>query len=139
MTSFAGALQAPGNQAELTGFNAKRIEFEPDYDPHAEALVAELEFKEDDTAVGGCRSHILQHLLKRITLLMNTISLSISATDISMCLYCVHIVWDTAGTVTLLRHRLSHITCPVPASSSSTPRSHPVAMRVQWTCKSWEC
>lgn len=40
-----------GTYSELTGYNAKRHEFEPEYDQDAELLIAELEFKEDDTEV----------------------------------------------------------------------------------------
>ncbi|KAK9785179.1 hypothetical protein WJX73_004995 [Symbiochloris irregularis] len=38
-----------GNQVEITGYQARRNEFEPEYDNAAEAIVADLEFKEDDT------------------------------------------------------------------------------------------
>jgi len=38
------AAQARANQPELTGYHAKRAEFEPEYDADAETLVAELEF-----------------------------------------------------------------------------------------------
>lgn len=34
---------------ELSGFNAKRKEFDPEYDNEAEQLLAEMEFKETDT------------------------------------------------------------------------------------------
>lgn len=34
---------------ELSGFNAKRQEFDPEYDNEAEQLLAEMEFKETDT------------------------------------------------------------------------------------------
>lgn len=30
---------------DLTGFHAKRLEFEPEYDAEAEALLADLEFR----------------------------------------------------------------------------------------------
>lgn len=33
----------------LSGFNAKRQEFDPEYDNDAEQLLAEMEFKETDT------------------------------------------------------------------------------------------
>ena len=46
----AGAVaQVHGNQVEITGFQARRNEFEPEYDNAAESIVADLEFKEDDT------------------------------------------------------------------------------------------
>lgn len=34
---------------EITGFHAKRCEFDPEFDNDAEALVAQLEFREDDS------------------------------------------------------------------------------------------
>lgn len=37
-------MQAHANQPELTGYHVKRDEFEPEYDPDAEQLVAELDF-----------------------------------------------------------------------------------------------
>lgn len=33
---------------EVTGFHAKRCEFDPEYDQEAECIVAGLEFREDD-------------------------------------------------------------------------------------------
>ncbi|KAK9807904.1 hypothetical protein WJX72_012486 [[Myrmecia] bisecta] len=36
------------NQIEITGFHAKRCEFEPEYDNEAEMVVAELDFREED-------------------------------------------------------------------------------------------
>lgn len=39
------------NQSELTGYNVKRHEFDPEYDQDAELLIAELEFREEDTPV----------------------------------------------------------------------------------------
>ena len=38
-------------QSELTGYNVKRHEFDPEYDQDAECVIAELEFREDDTSV----------------------------------------------------------------------------------------
>ena len=35
----------------LAGFHIKRQEFEPEYDNEAEMIVADMEFKEDDTEV----------------------------------------------------------------------------------------
>lgn len=40
-----------GQHAELSGYHAKRHEFEPEYDQDAELMVAELEFRETDTQV----------------------------------------------------------------------------------------
>lgn len=40
------SLQA-GYVPDLTGFHAKRLEFEPEYDAEAEALLADLEFRCD--------------------------------------------------------------------------------------------
>ena len=36
----------------LAGFHIKRQEFEPEYDNEAEMIIADMEFKEDDTQVG---------------------------------------------------------------------------------------
>ena len=36
----------------LAGFHIKRQEFEPEYDNEAEMIVADMDFKEDDTEVG---------------------------------------------------------------------------------------
>lgn len=48
MCAFA---QVGPNQSELTGYNAKRHEFDPEFDPDAELIIAELEFREEDTPV----------------------------------------------------------------------------------------
>ncbi len=37
-----------GNSVEVTGFHAKRCEFDPEYDQEAECIVADLEFREDE-------------------------------------------------------------------------------------------
>jgi hypothetical protein len=46
--------QVGGNQVEISGFHAKRREFEPEYDNDAEMIVADLEFRDgeppEDTA-----------------------------------------------------------------------------------------
>ena len=39
-----------GNSAELTGFNAKRGEFDPEYDNEAELPLADMDFRKEDTA-----------------------------------------------------------------------------------------
>ena len=36
----------------LAGFHIKRQEFEPEYDNEAEMIVADMEFRDDDTEVG---------------------------------------------------------------------------------------
>ncbi|EIE22880.1 hypothetical protein COCSUDRAFT_1634, partial [Coccomyxa subellipsoidea C-169] len=41
--------QVGPNQSELTGYNAKRHEFDPEFDQDAELLIAELEFQEEDS------------------------------------------------------------------------------------------
>lgn len=43
----------------LAGFHIKRQEFEPEYDNEAEVIVADMEFKEDDTEVSHCMHHEL--------------------------------------------------------------------------------
>ena len=45
--------QAVGEVAALTGFHAKRREFEPEYDNEAEIIVADLVFNDDDTPVNA--------------------------------------------------------------------------------------
>lgn len=50
---------------EVTGFHAKRCEFDPEYDADAECVVADLEFREDepDSEVQVRWSqHSVQHL-----------------------------------------------------------------------------
>ena len=42
-------LRAEGNQAEITGYNVKRDDFEPDYDNDAEVALAELEIRNEDS------------------------------------------------------------------------------------------
>ena len=50
--SIVAHLQGGGGQhAELSGYHAKRHEFEPEYDQDAELMVSELEFRESDTQV----------------------------------------------------------------------------------------
>lgn len=45
-------LQGGGGQhAELSGYHAKRHEFEPEFDQDAELMVSDLEFRESDTQV----------------------------------------------------------------------------------------
>ena len=38
-----------GNSAEQTGFNAKRLEFDPDFDTDAELPLADMDFRAEDT------------------------------------------------------------------------------------------
>ena len=67
-----GICAQPGpNQSELTGYHVKRHEFDPEYDQDAECVVAELEFREDDTPVRalslidtwrGCTCHCARWL-----------------------------------------------------------------------------
>lgn len=44
-------MQAAHDIVALAGFHTKRQEFEPEYDNEAEMIVADMEFKEDDTEV----------------------------------------------------------------------------------------
>ena len=44
-------LQVGLQQAELTGYHPKRKEFEPEYDNDAESLIADLDFRDEDTEV----------------------------------------------------------------------------------------
>lgn len=43
------AVKTEGNMQEITGYNVKRNEFDPDYDIDAELPLAEMEFRENDT------------------------------------------------------------------------------------------
>jgi transcriptional adapter 2-alpha len=43
------AVKTEGNVQELTGYNIKRNEFDPEYDMDAELPLAEMEFRENDT------------------------------------------------------------------------------------------
>lgn len=42
----------------LAGFHIKRQEFEPEYDNEAEMIVADMEFRDDDTEV-NLNAHLL--------------------------------------------------------------------------------
>jgi len=42
---FSCVVAQAGVVPDLTGFHAKRLEFEPEYDAEAEALLADLEFR----------------------------------------------------------------------------------------------
>lgn len=44
-------LQVEGHQAEISGFHAKRYEFDHEYDNDAELLISEIEFLPTDTPV----------------------------------------------------------------------------------------
>ncbi len=44
-------MQAAHEVVALAGFHIKRQEFEPEYDNEAEMIVADMEFKDDDTEV----------------------------------------------------------------------------------------
>lgn len=45
----------------LAGFHIKRQEFEPEYDNEAEMIVADMEFRDDDTEVGMHARTFLSH------------------------------------------------------------------------------
>ena len=51
--SFKGKKPTAGNEGsslvELSGYNPKRQEFDPEYDNDAEQLLADMEFKDADT------------------------------------------------------------------------------------------
>lgn len=51
--NFKGKKPTSGNEGsslvELSGYNPKRQEFDPEYDNDAEQLLADMEFKEADT------------------------------------------------------------------------------------------
>ena len=49
--SALSCLQVGLQQAELTGYHPKRKEFEPEYDNDAESLIADLDFRDEDTEV----------------------------------------------------------------------------------------
>lgn len=49
-------MQAAHDVVALAGFHIKRQEFEPEYDNEAEMIVADMEFKEDDTEVSNLPS-----------------------------------------------------------------------------------
>ena len=54
LKSSIGSLQAASELQQLTGFHIKRAEFDLEYDNEAELLVAEMEFKDDDSKVCHC-------------------------------------------------------------------------------------
>jgi transcriptional adapter 2-alpha len=54
------------SMAELSGYNAKRQEFDPEYDNNAEQALAEMEFKDTDTDVEReLKLRVLRIYLKR--------------------------------------------------------------------------
>lgn len=55
VVSESACVQAAHSEVvALAGFHIKRQEFEPEYDNEAEMIVADMEFKEDDTEVNHC-------------------------------------------------------------------------------------
>ncbi|KAJ3702100.1 hypothetical protein LUZ61_005805 [Rhynchospora tenuis] len=55
------------SMAELSGYNAKRQEFDPEYDNNAEQALAEMEFKDTDTDVEReLKLRVLRIYLKRL-------------------------------------------------------------------------
>ncbi|XP_078161901.1 ADA2 2B isoform X2 [Carex rostrata] len=55
------------SMAELSGYNAKRQEFDPEYDNNAEQALAEMEFKDSDTDVEReLKIRVLNIYLKRL-------------------------------------------------------------------------
>lgn len=58
------------SMAELSGYNAKRQEFDPEYDNNAEQALAEMEFKDTETDVEReLKLRVLRIYLKRSGLL----------------------------------------------------------------------
>ena len=55
-------LQAAHEVIALAGFHIKRQEFEPEYDNEAEMIVADMEFRDDDTEV-NLRAHLLDSIV----------------------------------------------------------------------------
>ena len=53
-------MQVGGPRYEMTGFHAKRSEFEHEYDNDAELLISELEFRPTDTVVSVCKTQNLK-------------------------------------------------------------------------------
>ena len=49
LTSPLAGSKADGNQVEITGYNVKRDEYEPEYDNDAEVPLAELEIRNEDS------------------------------------------------------------------------------------------
>ena len=64
-------LQAAHEVVALAGFHIKRQEFEPEYDNEAEMIVADMEFRDDDTEVG---LHACTFLSRREPESVNTIT-----------------------------------------------------------------
>lgn len=54
-------LQAAHEVVALAGFHIKRQEFEPEYDNEAEMILADMEFRDDDTEVGMHARTLLSH------------------------------------------------------------------------------
>ena len=54
-------VQAAHEVVALAGFHIKRQEFEPEYDNEAEMIVADMEFRDDDTEVGMHACTLLSH------------------------------------------------------------------------------
>ena len=54
-------MQAAHEVVALAGFHIKRQEFEPEYDNEAEMVVADMEFRDDDTEVSMHACTALPH------------------------------------------------------------------------------
>ena len=72
-------LQASHEVVALAGFHIKRQEFEPEYDNEAEMIVADMEFKDDDTQVIALQTHVF------IIILVSNHWYSLDSKYLSMC------------------------------------------------------
>lgn len=91
-------LQAAHEVVALAGFHIKRQEFEPEYDNEAEMIVADMEFRDDDTEVGMHACTPLLWLMTRLIILMVIIMLMI----LIMIVIVVIVVPMTTITVTTM-------------------------------------
>jgi len=68
-------MQAAHEVVALAGFHIKRQEFEPEYDNEAEMIVADMEFRDDDTEVGLHACTPLSHhdVVAVVTIIITTI------------------------------------------------------------------
>lgn len=79
--------------AELSGYNAKRQEFEVEYDNDAEQLLADMEFKEMDTeAERELKLRVLRIYSKRYSTTFPPLLLLGAYKTMIMCVYCISFI-----------------------------------------------
>lgn len=82
------------SMAELSGYNAKRQEFDPEYDNNAEQALAEMEFKDTDTDVEReLKLRVLRIYLKRQVFFLSSTYVTYYCMYVT-CMYNITILFD---------------------------------------------